>query len=323
MGGSSSPTARVVCPHCQTAVRVPDVMFGKTVACPSCKGTMSIAPSKTPRQAAAGPCVKIRCPNCDEALRIAVDALGKEDRCPACDYVFVPDSADQSAEPSSAVAPFHIVSAAEVTQSSIEALQKNRRFTKAAFSALLLRTIRKKLNVCIALAVMSAVLAVLIPRSMTWMEQAKMVAVVRNAREAMENDDYDAFVLHVDRRWSQETFRSVRENDSVRDALLPDLESDVDFIKVMVDGDWAGYYFKADLDDPEYLTVQVLLFRKCDGQWRVCGTGLGRKVPRPDNSARGKDGVSYLGDEEQIERELADPSFQIEPLKKRHQAGGS
>ncbi len=66
------------------------------------------------------------------------------------------------------------------------------------------------------------------------------------------------------------------------DVLLdfyPTLES-VKFIKAIQNGDWAGYYMQAELDDPNYTTVDVIKFHKSGGVWKINGSISGSSFPK-------------------------------------------
>ncbi len=43
------------------------------------------------------------------------------------------------------------------------------------------------------------------------------------------------------------------------------------FLCIRKAGDWAGYYFEAAPDDPDYGTLELLRFRRADGGWKLSG----------------------------------------------------
>ena len=62
------------------------------------------------------------------------------------------------------------------------------------------------------------------------------------------------------------------------------------FIAVKMSGDWAGYYMEAYLDDPNYVTIDVIKFHLVNKKWKVSGkrydSSIERKSSNEENRKR-------------------------------------
>ncbi len=72
--------AKVVCPHCRTALKIPKKRRGKSGKCPRCGMVVSFAAGKKnlPKR------VNIQCDNCESMLSLPAAKVGKTVTCPQC-----------------------------------------------------------------------------------------------------------------------------------------------------------------------------------------------------------------------------------------------
>jgi len=70
------------CPECQTLLKIPSILDGKPVRCPSCRRVFS-APRRRPSET-----FPVKCPSCQGSLKAQLDHAGKPVRCPKCRHAF-------------------------------------------------------------------------------------------------------------------------------------------------------------------------------------------------------------------------------------------
>ena len=91
-------TARFVCPHCRTAVRVTENLWGTTFACATCQQPMAIQNPEAPIQHA--------CPFCYMVVMLDRSMRGKFVTCPACRQQFHMPNPDVDVEQEGPAAEF-------------------------------------------------------------------------------------------------------------------------------------------------------------------------------------------------------------------------
>jgi len=66
---------KVICPHCETALRLPDDLYDQPAQCPRCSGAFEMAWKENPRQhraaapEPAGETVRRACPFCGKPIK--------------------------------------------------------------------------------------------------------------------------------------------------------------------------------------------------------------------------------------------------------------
>ena len=110
--------------------------------------------------------------------------------------------------------------------------------------------------------------------------QKDLETTYNNFRKTIADKDYQTF---------SKLFEPAKESEITEDKFnsayefLSDLYPPLDtmkFIKVSQSGAWAGYYVQAELDDPNYTTVDVIKFHKIGDNWKVSGSISGSSFPK-------------------------------------------
>lgn len=126
--------------------------------------------------------------------------------------------------------------------------------------------------------------------------RTELEQVYANVRLALEKNDADAYIAltepakNVDpaqlrAHWAEAV-------DVLKD-IHPDLKT-TKFLKLELQGDWGGYYRLTDLEDKNYITIELMLFHRVDGKWKLNGRTFGTSIRR-------EEGVT---DEVAIQKEL-------------------
>lgn len=147
-------------------------------------------------------------------------------------------------------------------------------------------------------------------------------ASMLKAHQAIISGDRKAFVSAVDplnprSKVTADAWNQARSNERIRRLLLkgaPDLRKTTKFLKINLDGDWAGYYAEDALDDDNYQTLRVYLFHKTDKGWRPTGKSHGLTKAKP-GSQRAKQGfAAWKGRAEMLRNIDEHPDFIINNL---------
>lgn len=101
-----------------------------------------------------------------------------------------------------------------------------------------------------------------------------------NFRKAIETKDYKTFekLFEPAKNVSLSEDKFMQASEMILDSY-PAL-STVKYIKTAESGEWAGYYIQSELNDPNYITVDVIKFHKVSGQWKVSGSISGSSFPK-------------------------------------------
>ena len=150
---------------------------------------------------------------------------------------------------------------------------------------------------------------------------------VERVRASVESGDYESFVRLIEpspkaknRHLSKEQFeKSVLDPKAKKmllDLFFPDLKTQARFIKVKTLDDWAAYYAETGLDDKKYLSVDMFLFRKLGGEWRVRGQVYGLCKARPGGEMAQGGLAAWEGTDDILNTIDTKPEFQIENIVK-------
>jgi hypothetical protein len=79
-------------------------------------------------------------------------------------------------------------------------------------------------------------------------------------------------------------------SDEAWEGILDTFEdlANAKFITVKTKGDWAGYYIQTYVDDPNYLTIDLIKFHKVDGKWKVSGSRFGSSISKEAGADQNK-----------------------------------
>ncbi len=66
----------------------------------------------------------------------------------------------------------------------------------------------------------------------------------------------------------RETWSDVESKNALKNFVFSDLATQ-EFIQVTQEGDWAGYYYLSDLEDPNRLNVNLLRLHKQSDGWKI------------------------------------------------------
>ncbi len=126
--------ATIVCPSCQTKLKLPDSALGKQVRCPKCSKTLRVPasggksaatpskPAASARPAASAPGAKkttIRCPGCSKQLAVSASSAGKVVQCPQCSKKLrIPAAKGSAPGPAAPAAPAPAPAAPSAPESS-------------------------------------------------------------------------------------------------------------------------------------------------------------------------------------------------------------
>jgi len=157
--------------------------------------------------------------------------------------------------------------------------------------------------------------------------RADLENTMGKVRASVESGDYESFVRLIEpspkaknRHLSKEQFAKGVSDPKAKKMLLelmfPDLKTQTKYIKTKTLGDWAAYYAETDLDDKNYLSVDMFLFRKVGGEWRVRGQVYGLCKARPGGEMAQKGLAAWKGTDDILNTIDTDPKFQIENIVK-------
>ena len=146
-------------------------------------------------------------------------------------------------------------------------------------------------------------------------------------RASVESGDYESFVRWVEpnpraksRSLGREQFEKGVSDPKAKKMLLelmfPDLKTQAKFIKIKTLGDWAAYYAETYLNDKNYLTVHMFLFRKVGNEWRSLGAVFGLTKARPGGEMAQKGLAAWKGTDDILNTIDTNPKFQIENIVK-------
>jgi len=142
-------------------------------------------------------------------------------------------------------------------------------------------------------------------------------------RASVESGDYESFVRWVEpspgtksRYLGREQFEkgvsAPKAKKMLLELMFPDLKTQAKFIKIKTFGDWAAYYAETYLNDKNYLTVDMFLFRKVGNEWRLLGTVSGMTKARPGGEMAQKGLAVWKGTDDILNTIDTDPRFRIE-----------
>jgi hypothetical protein len=96
---------------------------------------------------------------------------------------------------------------------------------------------------------------------------------IRSSFDEPKPDTYlsllDAAEVSAEMRAKLETNWSNSEmKQSLKEMLFPDL-AQTRFVDVRTEGEFAGYYFLSDPQDPAFLTIEIIRFHRVGGAWKM------------------------------------------------------
>jgi len=112
---------------------------------------------------------------------------------------------------------------------------------------------------------------------------------MRSTRKAIIDGDLASFRSSLDplnpkSKLTPEIWEQVLNNAKVRKLLIksvPNLVTETRFLKIKIEGEWAGYYAEGELSDKQYQSLEVLLFHKSVHGWRFTGKSYGLVKAKP------------------------------------------
>jgi len=155
--------------------------------------------------------------------------------------------------------------------------------------------------------------------------RADLENTMEKVRASVESGDYESFVSWVEPHpgvkspfLDREQFAKGVSDPKAKKMLLelafPDLKTQAKFIKIKTLGDWAAYYAETHLNDKNYLTVDMFLFRKVGNEWRALGAVYGLTKARPGGEMAKKGLATWKGADDVLNTIDTNPRFQIENI---------
>jgi hypothetical protein len=119
--------------------------------------------------------------------------------------------------------------------------------------------------------------------------KSELEAAYNSLRKAISDKKYDALsnILEPAKNGIKIPPKE-KLNDEAWGGLLEIFQdlSTTKFIKVEQKGDWAGYYMLTDVDDPNYITIDLLKFHKVGGKWKVSGSRFSSSIQKEGDATK-------------------------------------
>jgi len=154
----------------------------------------------------------------------------------------------------------------------------------------------------------------------------QLEAVMVELRHSLRDGNYerfaDLFESHKeDKVMTRVDFETLRKqtdnNDKLLHFVVPDLANATKHIHIKEEGVWAAYYHESYPKDKNYITVDVRVFHRVGGQWKLYGKSFGRTKARPDSEWARKGTAAWKGDKDILDTIMNDPDYQIDNITKR------
>jgi hypothetical protein len=150
--------------------------------------------------------------------------------------------------------------------------------------------------------------------------------VQAKAHLAVRNADPDAFARHVSARTGRDMpdineFKKACSNKAFQDSMLNDVFLDLrkkaNFLTIKTEPGWAAYYAETDLDDPNYTSASMFLFKQEGQSWKACGVVYGLTKARPESKMAKSGMAAWKNREDMLNIIKTDPRFDLVKLIKK------
>ena len=141
-------------------------------------------------------------------------------------------------------------------------------------------------------------------------------------RNAILEGDLQNFLSSIDpinpkARITQQQWQQFLGNKRSRKLLLrgtPDLKKETEFLTLKSRNGWAAYYTQTNLDDDNYQTLSVFLFRKRENAWCPAGKSYGLTKAKPKGEAAKQGYPAWTGRKGMLKTIETDDDFSLQKL---------